>query len=125
MQTRNIQHGNFNLTLSEATTLMGMRRTMLQVQMQKALEGDEAQRILQVITYPDLVGAVVKTEGFAAWPISFADFCDLPEQFTTRWEQAVYELNPHWSPGYDDAEEKKEPMTSASDLPAGTSDEKS
>ncbi len=124
METRTIQHGSLSATVSQATTLMGMRRTLLQLEAQKAEapEDDEALRILRTVIYPDLAAAMVGSEGF---DLNFEGFCALPDKFVAKWEEAAYALNPHWQPGYSEAEEKKEPMTSASASPTGTSDSES
>ena len=88
------------LKLVRATALIGMRRSVLAYQSRSEMkqdEPDEAVRILRTVTYPDLIAPVVEQTGFDQWPISFEDFCDLPDDLVVVWERAVYALNPHWN----------------------------
>lgn len=94
------------LTVSEATTLIGLRRTRLKVDQSKIEEGDPDRALLRVFTYPDLVAPVVETSGLD-WPLDFESFAGLPEQLVILWEAAVYRLNPHWLPAGGDPQEKK------------------
>ena len=115
MKTEKIELGKYKITVAEATTLMGMRRTMLRLdgaEKSKDID-DDALRILQSITYPDLIATVTENKGFTEWPISFEAFLDLPERLTGKWEDAVYRLNPHWLPGFEEQEKK---------MPSGSSE---
>src|SRR3989304_6351262 len=109
MQQETIEFGKYKIVVGEATTLMGMRRTMLRVDGIDKIEevSDDGLRILYSITYPDLIAAVVENDGFSSWPISFEDFLELPERLTRQWETVVYRLNPHWQPGFEDEEKEK------------------
>jgi len=99
------------VTVSEATVLLGMKRTRMRVAAGETTETDIDLRILRLMTYPDLMAATIGQSGFDEWPISFEAFCLLPDMFASNWEQAVYSLNPHWLPDYGGQadEEKKEP----------------
>lgn len=99
-----------SVTIAEATVLIGMRRTRLRVAAGETTETDIDLRILHLMTYPDLIAAVVEQSGLE-WPLSFDDFCQLPDKFVSQWEQAVYSLNPHWLPDYGETQEKKQPTS--------------
>lgn len=63
--------------------------------------------------YPDLVSSVIEHEGFIRGQpfdlenMSVVDFLALPQPLTDSWQDAVYELNPQWSPT-PSADEKSE-----------------
>lgn len=96
------------LVVARATTLMGMNRSILifqaidYINKKKAdnEQVDNATETLRRFTYPDLVSSVVKVTGLE-WPLSFEAFLTLPDSLTSEWEHTVYELNPHWLPGFD------------------------
>jgi hypothetical protein len=125
MQTETVSYQvdgyDVSLTVSEATVLVGMRRTRLK------LAGDKAERerakdygydadrhLLRATIYPDLIAATVEARGLA-WPLEFEEFLGLPEQLWVAWEQAVYRLNPHWLPSPEQSREKKDDPTNSSD----------
>jgi hypothetical protein len=117
MQTRLIEWGDIRLTISEATVLIGMRRTRIRLEMEKADEPDLDRKLLGLYTYPDLVAATIQAEGLP-WPPEFEAFLELPDALVAQWENAVYELNPHWLPGGnqpagDDAEKKVQTNSTA------------
>jgi hypothetical protein len=95
------------LVISQATSLMGMRRTVLASKGYEANAGDpaagiepetdDAVRFMRTSLYPMLVAPVASAHGLA-WPISFTDFCQLPDAVTASWEAVVFDLNPHWNP---------------------------
>lgn len=87
-----------SLTVCRATALMGMQRSIAAYQgaVETAEETNEAVRVLRTISYPDLTACTNEVVGIH-WPISFDEFCGLPDDLIARWEQAVYEVNPHWS----------------------------
>jgi hypothetical protein len=108
------------IVVSEATTLLGFRRTRLRTEGQginqaeqdaarqlagteEAPSPDPDRALLRFWTYPDLVAATIEASGIP-WPLSFEDFLDLPDQLSAKWETAVYDLNPHWLPQAPDAE---------------------
>lgn len=114
MQTRTIEHNDFKLTVSEATTLIGMKRTRLKVEATNAGETDVDRHLLRLYPYSDLVAATVAAEGLP-WPLDFESFLALPEQLVAEWEEAVYGLNPHWLPQQSDEQEKKQLTPQSSD----------
>ena len=112
--TETVEDGDITITVGVASILMGMQRSIAKGEAYRASqvgEVDPAQRILAIVTYPDLVASVVEVNGIP-WPLAFEDFLELPEVLVTRWEEAAYRLNPHWLPGYDkeavEEAEKKE-----------------
>jgi hypothetical protein len=110
-KTETIKYGDYKITVGEATTLQGMRRTSWRLQNNEKYQDspDDAIKILSFFTYPDLMAAVVDSEGFGdLWPISFDVFLTLPDRLVMQWEQAVYRLNPHWTPGNEEEEKKQQ-----------------
>lgn len=91
------------ITVQEANAVQGMRRELLKSQAfapdksggMTAVDSDQAVQMLRIITYPDCVAGTIHIEGME--DPSFDDFCHLPAEFTSRWAQAVYEVNPSWS----------------------------
>lgn len=113
MRTILVEWNEYSVEVTEANALQGMRRTLLSMDGQKARQDtdDRAMQILREMTYPDLM-AVVKHDTVQGleWPVTFSEFINLPEQLVSKWERAVYELNPHWiNAGDSEAEEKKQP----------------
>lgn len=118
METRTIEHGDIKLTVSQATVLIGMKRTRLKLEAQQAEETDPDRHILRLLTFPDVISATVQAEGLE-WPLDFETFLGLPDSLEGKWEEAVYDLNPHWLPGYDETAEKKLPSQSSGGSPSG------
>jgi len=115
-ETKTISGGGLSVTVSAATMLIGLRRTRLIIQAgQGEPDSDPDMLVARRIIYPALVAAVADHAGFEAWPIPFEEFLALDEGFAAQWEQAVFELNPHWLSQPDTpatvAGEKKEPRT--------------
>jgi hypothetical protein len=99
---------NVTLEIGAATALMGMERSVLMAEAQKAENEPRALQILHRAVYPDLVACVLEADGLD-WPLGFEAFAQLPDELVARWERACYQANPHWAPGYqleDDAEKK-------------------
>ena len=112
--TETVEYEGITITVAAASVLMGMQRSIAKgAAFRASNEGeiDPARRVLAIVTYPDLVSAVVDAEGIP-WPLAFEQFLELPEVLVTRWEEVTYRLNPHWLPGYDgeavEEAEKKE-----------------
>ncbi len=105
MEERTIEQGGVTITLSQATVLLGMRRTRVQLEGREADEPDTDRRLLRMYTYPDLVGAVVEVDGLP-WPLDFETFLGLPDSLVVLWERETYALNPHWLPSAEPAEKK-------------------
>jgi hypothetical protein len=117
METRTIERGEIRVVVSEATALIGMKRTRLKLEAERAGEVDPDRHLLRMLTYPDLMAATVQAEGIE-WPLEFETFLGLDDRLVGRWEEAVYGLNPHWLPGYDEAGEKKQPTRSRRGSPS-------
>jgi hypothetical protein len=105
---------SITLEIGSATALMGMERSLLRGEADKAAGEPRAAQVLHRYLYPDLVACVVKAEGLP-WPPSFEAFSQLPDELVARWERGCYAANPHWQPGYQDEEaaEKKAPSSGA------------
>jgi len=123
MRTKIVTYQDDNLavelTVTEATVLVGMRRTRLKLQgdaIEKEDVGkgtyDSDRHLLRVTIYPDLVAATIDAHGLPSWPLAFEDFLNLPEALWVQWEDAVYDLNPHWLPS-----EAKTPEEKKANLP--------
>ncbi|MBN1261088.1 MAG: hypothetical protein JXB35_10445 [Anaerolineae bacterium] len=97
------------LVVQEANALIGMRRALLRggaegyLKIQEAqIEGERpksvklaALRLVARMQYPDLLAATVEAEGVDP-EMEIESFLDLPDRLVIAWENAVYELNPHW-----------------------------
>jgi hypothetical protein len=116
-----------SLEIAEETVLHGMRRTRLKAEATVNREEDPDRAFLRVVTYPDLMAVssgsiIVTVDGTADEEIKvpeeldFERYLNLPGQIAGRWEQAVYEINPHYLPSTDDEEtEKKRQQPSSED----------
>ena len=118
-----------HLVVRAATALDGMQRALLQGRAAAyiaALDDEDtgeiagtARRLLANFLYPDLLAVVTGADGLDV-EMDVATFLDLPEGLTDAWQNAVYELNPHWYPfrredeDETEADEKKVPDKSAS-----------
>lgn len=92
-----------HFTVSQATVLIGMARSRLRLDGERAIEPDDDRRLLRVYTYPDLCAAVTEADltgpNGLNWPPDFETFLGLPDGLVSKLEEAVYRLNPHWLPG--------------------------
>lgn len=96
------------VTVRESSVLVGARRWRLIAEgaqsfgipasapLDKPASVDEDLFNLRVFVYPNLISATVAQTGFGHWPITFEEFCDLPEDFFSAWQAAVREENKHW-----------------------------
>jgi hypothetical protein len=111
MDSKVIEYAGNGITgrvvVTAANVLQGMKRTRLRNARGDMKDQPEEVIIASVFTYPDLVAAAreLQISGIEGDP-TFDQFCQLPEAFVMPWEEAVYQLNPHWLPQGDD--EKKE-----------------
>lgn len=133
MQTKTVIHDSqgepLRATVSEATSLMGMKRSVLISQAladirdeQGLKEGEDlpdnveimARLFLRRYTFPNCLACLVEAEGFAA-SLPFEEFSNLPDRFVAEWEEAALSLNSHWKPRTDEEEKeeikKKEPSS--------------
>jgi hypothetical protein len=94
------------IVVQAATVLSGMRRAILADRVSTELDArglgssslDVAVLLVARFTYPDLLAAVVESEGINTDDMSLDDFLNLPQALVDAWLVAVYELCPHWSP---------------------------
>lgn len=118
LKTIAIERDGFRVVVSEASALIGMKRTRLKMEVyekQRTREDTDIDRdILELLTYPDLAAAAVE---FDPSPLpDFESFLELPEMFVAEWGDAVYKLNPHWASNQEAAnEQEKKAPESASD----------
>ncbi len=70
-----------------------------------------AARLAARIVYPDLMSTVAEAKGIDP-DMPLDAFLELPDTLTGPWQEAVYELNPHWltlrpaTPEQEEAEKK-------------------
>ena len=109
--------GPVTVIVGQATVRIGMARTRIRTRAleQKGLTEDE--QILAMFTYPDILAGTLSVVGMD-WPPTFEQFLELPEWLIVPWENAVYELNPHWLP---QADEPGEPKADGDKTPESTS----
>jgi len=129
MTTKTITHEapgkTLEVTVGEATVLQGMKRQMLQSEALAIIQKEDGSRkvpddpealglyLLKRYTWPNCIAATVgSSKALNHVELTFDRFCQLPEKFVARWEQAALELNSHWRLSGDteeeEAEEKKE-----------------
>lgn len=108
--------GDVELTVTEATVLIGIKRTRLKAEGLEVNEEDIDRRLLRMFTYPDLMAATVEAAGIP-WPLDFEDFLALPDRLVSQWERLLYQLNPHWLPPREEDEgiDQKKAPTSTDD----------
>lgn len=106
-----VKYEDYELTVGVANAESGMYRTLL-IEQAQAEEGGVmgdlkalSRRLLHTVLYPSMIAATEEWKGFDKWPISFDDYCKLPEPFVMEWEVAVFELNKHWQPKVPEPEE--------------------
>lgn len=88
----------YRVVVSEASVMMGLERQRL-VTEAKLDELPVELQLLAVSSYPDCISCVIEHQGFEEWPVSFEVWGnEIPNKFVKQWEDAVYELNPHWLP---------------------------
>lgn len=136
MKTETIIHDSqgetLKATVSEATSLMGMKRSVLisralmDIRDEQGLKDDDklpddveimARLFLRRYTYPNCLACLVEAEGFSA-DLAFDEFARMPDRFIARWEETALSLNPHWRLRTEEEEKeeakKKEPSRSKS-----------
>jgi hypothetical protein len=116
LKTKNISVCGVSLTVSQASNLMDMNRSVLMLDADgKWLDGakdsrEQAQRYLETLVYPSLVAC---TTGDVPTLEEFIN--DIPATDSEEWIIAARELNPRWFLlGEQDEQEKKEPLQTSS-----------
>ena len=126
MKTETVIHDSqgetFKATVSEATSLMGMKRSVLvsqalaDIRDEQGLGDDKklpnnveimARLFLRRYTFPNCLACLVEAEGFSV-DLTFDEFTQMPDQFVAQWEEMALSLNPHWRGRATEGEEKKE-----------------
>lgn len=101
------------LEIHPATTLAGMARGQLAA----ASKGEkEALRWYAArYMYPDcLACSTGEVGGQPVGKLTLDEFLNLPDQITEAWLDAVYRVNPHWSPRLPEPENQEEQEKKAS-----------
>ncbi len=86
---KTITVGENTVTVYPANGVMGMRRHRIRYEQNKIEDTDADSRLLRLVTYPDLVACADRV-------VTFEEFAALSDEFIAQWEDAVYELTPHW-----------------------------
>lgn len=99
---RTIEEGEISVTVDRSDYEMALVRTHLLREAERDIREasppyDDEHAWARWITYPNCIACTVAVKGMP-WPLTFKDFCKNPETFNIAWEQAVYEVNPHWKP---------------------------
>ena len=90
------------IVISAADILIGMRRTRLLMEAQRATDIDIDVTLVRFL-YTDVAAAMTRfqpngSEAGSVLPIPFETFIRLSDTTGAQLEQAVYRLNPHWRP---------------------------
>jgi hypothetical protein len=102
--TLDLNGKKINITISQATARMGIRRSLMiyaafDTKEAAEKEGkpiDEEAYVISYRTLPDLVVGSKDVEGMN-FPPTAEELLDLPEEFVNKWLDAIYKLNPHWN----------------------------
>lgn len=113
------------VVVTRATTRAGIQRSLLIFRAFDELkaaekEGRVLDEVLNVInqrTLPDIVAGTASVTGIP-FPPSADDLAGYPEEFTQKWIDAIYEINPHWNPV--NFREKTDPEEVKKNNPDGT-----
>lgn len=133
------------ITVGQATVREGLRRSALiakrgypdEAELEELRKGFDPVRFVEdqylLWTYPACVAGTVEIENLdPEKPNSLSlevlnegsdTFLDLPDALVIIWENAVLEVNPHWSPFFDRGA-KKAPMSEENDSQKNESDSK-
>lgn len=106
--TGTLEDSPVRIVVQAATVLTGMKRSILINRARDELDGreigdsvgDVATLLVSRFTYPDMLASTVEAEGLDMDGLSLADFLALPEELVDAWMVAVYDLCPHWAPGF-------------------------
>lgn len=116
LQTKKVVLCGEELTVSQASNLMDVNRSLLIAQADENWLGganetkDKAQRYLETNVYPSLVAC---TSGNIPTVEEFIN--DIPATDSAAWIIAARDLNPRWfNLGEQDEQEKKEPQIGSS-----------
>lgn len=104
--TKEVIFEKYKVTVRRATVRDGLERGSLISRAVEKPQEDEIAQTAAVVLYPsavacsdfELVDASEKVDREGKY-ITLDYFLSLPEDFMNRWLEAVYALNPHWSPG--------------------------
>lgn len=115
--TRTVEYEDERVTavieVRQASVRDGMRRTRLMQQAEEMEFEEDEMRLLRTLVYPPLVsvseGSLTIAGEEQDWPPDFDTYVELPEALGMQWENAVFDLNPHFWPrgaGEDSGEKK-------------------
>lgn len=105
--SRLVEVGEYAVLVYQANNLMGQHRQAYRMAGKLDLEAQEAAgndqtldlgvRSSRTIFYPDSWAVSKPIKGFDHWPITFGEYLSLPDDFTSQWQDMVYEMNPTWA----------------------------
>lgn len=115
---KTVTHGEYSVSVREATGLDGMRRQIMRSDAfrdGKPADTDEATQVMRLVSYPDLTCCMVSSSGMPE-SLPFEVFCELPDRLLDQWGKVVYELNPHWLEMPETKDDQKKASTSGDEL---------
>lgn len=106
MPTRHVEYEDervkADLEIRQATVRDGIKRTMFMRDAEDNETGDLELDVLRRLVYPPLmavtIGTLVVDGQEQEWPLDFETYTELPEALGIEWENAAFELNPHFWP---------------------------
>ncbi len=97
------EFGDAKLTVKRATIAIGLKRSVLRDEQLEYLgEHKDApleERYIRLTLWPALKAATVDYQNMPT-PETCEAFMELPDNLGEIWVSHVFELNPHWQPGY-------------------------
>ncbi len=101
------------LEIHPATTLAGMTRGQFAAAAKN--EQDPLRWYAARFMYPDCMACSTgEIGGQPVGELTFEQFLNLPDQVTETWLEAVYRVNPHWSPRLPEQEEQEKKVSTPS-----------
>ena len=89
------------MTFTRANGYQGaMRASLTREATQAAGDADAITIALRVLVYPDIAAACSGADGMA-YPVTFDEFLQLPDEYIDACMAVVHELNPHWKRQFD------------------------
>ncbi len=101
--TLSFDYGDAKITVKRATIALGLKRSVLRDEQLEYLETHKdaplEERYIRLTLWPALKAATIAFENMWA-PSSCEEFMNLPDSLGEIWANYVFQLNPHWQPGY-------------------------
>jgi len=105
LRRKEIRWGDYKVLVRQATYGDAIRRSAIIASVVNAMDGKEDEpgaglTLVIAMDYAACVSATESAEGLdlEALRQNLEVFLNLPDEFVSKWKEAVYELNPHWDP---------------------------